>query len=394
MKKIVLFLIFTTTSFILSACGGNAIKPATGVAGDGRLDEIVAFFQKEYRLPALAAVMVHNDQIIEKSAVGRRSIKSNIRVTSDDQWHIGSNTKSMTSLLAALLIKNNYIRWDTTLSEVYPELADSMRPEYKNIRLDELLSHTAGMPANPNDVPSIDLDAALLDQRRLSIQRQDIVNKTLTSPSSSLASSNNARGEFNYSNMGYIIAGAMLEKVTGNEWESLMQTYIFNPLQMTKTGFGAPNTQGSLAQPVGHELQSSHWVPVDPFTEDDGADNLPLFGPAGTVHASLDDMAAYIGLHLKGLRGESVVGFLDSQTFKKLYKPVQDNYALGWTTPSNQVISHEGSNGLWLALMIIDAEKNTALYIVANADGNTQTETAIYKLLDTLEARAKGAFES
>lgn len=51
-------------------------------------------------------------------------------------------------------------------------------------------------------------------------------------------------GNFVYSNLGYMVAGAMAEKKTGKSWEALMQEKLFKPLGMTSAGFGFPGTRG------------------------------------------------------------------------------------------------------------------------------------------------------
>ena len=362
-------------------------KPDTGIATDGRLDLIMDYVRQQNGLPAMAAIMVHDGQIIEKSAVGQRSIDSDIPVNVNDKWHIGSITKSMTSTVAALLVKNGIIRWDSAIAEVYPELVGIMRPEYQNVRLDELLSHTSGLPNNPND---INQDSFFTDQRELSVQRQELVEIVL------MLSSTTTRGVYEYSNIGYIVAGAMLEKVTGSNWETLMQIHLFEPLSMLQAGFGAPDTKGNLSQPVGHKWEAGYWEPVDP-TFEEISDNPPVVGPAGTVHASLDDMAAYISLHLKGLRGESVDGFLDEQEFAKLYTPFPNSdYALGWVI-NNQSIFHNGSNTIWYAMVIINASKNTALFVVTNSDDleieDSSVDKAITELVIELSTRAGAVFE-
>jgi CubicO group peptidase (beta-lactamase class C family) len=393
MKILLRILAIVMIGFVFFSCNKSSdstvpTRPETGVAGDGRLDVIVDYIREQNGLPAIAAIMVHNGQIIEKSAVGKRSIESDLQVTVDDQWHIGSCTKSMTSLVAALLVKEGVISWNSTLASVYPELVNVMRSEYQDVRLDELLSHTSGLPNQISSIPYY--NSYYTDQRELRVQRQELVEKVLVLPSTT------RRGVYEYNNIGYIIAGAMLERVTGSNWETLMQTRLFNPLLMTRSGFGAPDTQGRLAQPVGHRSSGNNWLPVDPSKEI--ADNAPVLGPAGTVHVSLDDMAAYIGLHVKGLRGESVDGFLDGQEFKKLYTPFPNSdYALGWVV-GDQFIWHNGSNNMWYALMVVHAEKNAAVFMVTNAADltkglNSKATKAIDELLGELVARGDAAFQ-
>jgi len=64
--------------------------------------------------------------------VGTRRADTVIPVTIDDRFHIGSDTKAMTSLLAAMLVEGGKIRWDSTVAEIFPELVATMarRIEY------------------------------------------------------------------------------------------------------------------------------------------------------------------------------------------------------------------------------------------------------------------------
>jgi len=375
---------------LLTACGGGGgggdagdggdsadnsavtVDPASGLAGDGQLDLIADGIRQKHGLPALAAIMVRGDQVIEKSAVGVRSFDAGVAVTVNDQWHIGSITKSMTSLLAALLVRDGLIQWTSTLADIYPELVGTMLAEYQDVRLEELLSHTSGLPRNPLFPVTYYWDG---DTRSHAEQREEIVRKSL------LLSPTNMRGEYAYSNLGYVVAGAMLERVSGRDWESLIRDHVFAPLTMTRAGFGAPDTQGTLAQPVGHSLLfPGSWNPRDPSDAgvNDWYESARVFGPAGTVHASLDDMAVYLALHLRGLKGETVSGFLTGAEFAPLYTSLSDaNYALGWQVDT-LFLAHDGSNGIWLALANVSANRDAAFFIVTNAvddvfDGDGQS---------------------
>ncbi|MCJ8273401.1 MAG: beta-lactamase family protein [Psychrosphaera sp.] len=359
----------------------NNTAPATGQAGDGRLTEIVEYIRRENGLPALSAVMVHDGQIIEMSASGLRSIDSSVPVTTDDKWHVGSLTKSMTSTLAALLVKQGTLQWNTTIVEVFPELQGVMRAEYESVRLDELLSHTSGLTANIHN--AYDYYNRTDD---ITTQRQQMIEEALVR-----APAGN-KGQFNYSNLGYMIAGAMMERLTGNSWETLLSNNVFSPLLMTNSGFGAPDTQEDLTQPVGHKMIGNSWQPI----RSGPADNPPLLGPAGTVHVTLEDMGNYLGAHLAGARGLDVDGLLSAAEFEKLHTPLAiGDYALGWGVINNS-LQHSGSNTMWLATMLIYPEKNLALFVATNAaDLNNQNSVAFKAtnaLIGQLSARATNAF--
>ena len=101
--------------------------------------------------------------------------------------------------------------------------------------LEELLSHTSGMhnsevvPLNARD----DAPGSIVERRRIWVDHI-LTQAPVTS-----------RGSFNYSNQGYVVAGAMMETIVGTPFETLLQEQLFAPLGMTSTGYGAPGTPGN-----------------------------------------------------------------------------------------------------------------------------------------------------
>jgi len=373
-------------SLALTACGDDGAtisdllpeKPATGLAGDGNLKQIVNYIRIESGLPALAAVMVHDGKIIEMAATGTRKVNSNEFVTIDDKWHLGSLTKSMTSTLAAMLVEQGVINWSTTISDVYPELSGEMN-KYENVRLDQLLSHTSGMRANLPGLSTYQTSSLDIES-----QRQKALEEALK------LNAEVEQGKFLYSNLGYIVAGAMMERLTSTSWEVLLENNLFTNLTMPNSGFGVPDYQDNLSQPVGHALQGSGWKASN-------IDNPAVMGPAGTVHSSLEDMGNYIAAHLSGALGSDVSGILMAEEFNKLHTPaVNSDYALGWLI-TEDTLTHNGSNSTWLAEITIFPESNTALFIVTNSadlqkEHNSNSYKAVAKLTKELVKRANAAF--
>lgn len=360
----------------LGGCGGSdgtkldaelpQTKPATGQVADGNLKEIINYIRIDAGLPAMAAIVIVDGAVIEKASDGLRSIDSTIQVTDEDKWHIGSITKSMSATLAAKLVEQGVISWDTTISDIYPNLVGTMRQEYEDVQLDELLSHASGMRANlPNLNDYVSKPESIVEQRQQMV-KEALVLKPDTS-----------RGNMQYSNLGYMVAGAMLETVTNTSWEELMQIHVFAPLAMTDAGFGAPDVSGDLTEPVGHNKQGSGWKAQIP-SPTNLADNVKVLGPAGTAHATLNDMAAYMNAHLKGARGESVNGLINSASFNKLHtSSTNANYALGWIVDGKQ-LHHNGSNTMWLANVIVNSDDNYAIFVATNAaDLNSSTSKAL-----------------
>ena len=112
----------------IHAPSAQTLRRAVGASLNPVLDPIRARFE----LPALAAAVVKNGKIVASAAAGTRRDDTVIPVTIDDRFHIGSDTKAMTSLLAAMLVEGGKIRWDSTVAEIFPELVATMarRIEY------------------------------------------------------------------------------------------------------------------------------------------------------------------------------------------------------------------------------------------------------------------------
>ena len=132
----------------------------------------------------------------------------------------------------------------------------------------------------------------------------------------------------------------------------------------------------------------SHWLPLDPAHLE--ADLPAVIGPAGTVHASLADVARYMAAHLAGAQG--INGIVSAETFARLHRAAPGTaYALGWNV-SNGALLHDGSNERWLAWMIIAPDKDEAVFAVTNCADETKAAKGIDDTLTALYERARAAF--
>lgn len=235
-------------------------------------------------MPAVAAAYVRGAGLRALGAVGNRW--RNDPVEASDRFHLGSCTKSMTATAIARLVEEGRIGWSATIGDIFPDLRDTIHRGYRTVTLIQLLSHRAGLAVDRNLWSEMrGLTGSLPEQRR------KLVGFGLKqSPGSEPGS------RMEYSNFGYITAGAMAEQVTGQAWEDLMRRLVFGPLGMTTAGFGAPGR----GQPSGHTADG-----CKPVSYLGDADNPPVLGPAGTVHSTLGDWAAYASQHLLGAQSQS-----------------------------------------------------------------------------------------
>jgi CubicO group peptidase (beta-lactamase class C family) len=373
---------------LLAACGSedpfNApeLPDDVGVAGDGALAEVLEPIRAAWDVPALGATMIVQGQVLETAAVGRRSLSSSERVTTQDLWHVGDLTKSMTATLAGVLVEAGHLDWTTTVAQAMPDVASVIRAEYRDVRLEELLSHTSGLA---NDITSTGWWSRLPHSDPLPDQRVALSTELMQNQAGA------PRGEFLYSNGGYVVAGAMIESVMGEQWENLIEDRVFQPLGMFTASFGAPGRAGSFQQPWGHALVNGDYSPVEPGPD---ADNPEVVGPAGTVHMSMADFARYAAAHIAGARG--VDGLVTAETFARLHQQAPGTASgLGWLLAvrvwaDGIALHHEGSNQFWYANVWLAASRDFGVFAITNA-GESRAFDATQATVEALVGRFEAA---
>lgn len=334
--------------------------PSASVEQPARVDELLAPLVAKFAVPALGGAIIDLERgLVAIGASGVRERGKDTPVTSDDLWHLGSCTKAMTATLAARLVVQGKITWDTSVEQAFPRLEKQLHANWRGAKLEWLLQNRGGAPGKAPEPLWIELGARdIIDPLAA---RRWFVEKLLEA-----APANQPGAKFEYSNQGFVIAGAMLEARGGASWEELMRREIFEPLGMASAGFGAPGSAEALDQPRGHSPK-----PQQPGPR---ADNPRAIGPAGTVHASLADWGKFIGDHLRGAAGKK--GLLPSALYGRLHEcPDMQAYAMGWGVSSRpwaggDVLTHSGSNTMWYAVVWIAPEKGVAFLATCNEGGD------------------------
>lgn len=335
----------------------HAVTLTAAPSTSTNMSPTIESIRKTHNLPALAVVVVKDGRICDRVAVGVRKWGDPTPVTTHDVFHIGSCTKSMTATLAAILIEEGKLRWDTTIGEVFPELKGKMDKRYESVTVEQLLTHRGGVPDAP---PAAAWQQAWAQQGTLTEQRLEFIKAVLSQPPAAAPGT-----RMIYSNQGYAILGAMLERITGTPWESLITEKLFKPLHMDSAGFGPPGTIGAVDQPWGHIRKWFITVPLQ-------KDNPPAIAPAGCVHCSLDDLARFTIFHMQR---NPVGGLLKPETLARLHTPpAGSDYACGWVVlkrawAGGTALMHNGSNTMWYVVMWLAPEKDFSVVVGTNIAG-------------------------
>ena len=342
-----------------SAESGTSTSAAAG--GSKGVTSLEAILQKS-EVPALGGAIVDSTGVKLIGVAGVRKKGETAVVTIDDVWRLGSNTKALTATMIAALVEQKKLSWGSTVGSVFPELGLSGQPG--EITLLQLLSHRSGLPTNAN-WNALSKTGTVAEQRKAAVTKLKTV-KLGSSPGSS----------YNYSNWGYVVAGAMASQVTGKTYEELMQSLLFEPLRMKSAGFSAGPTPGSLDAPWGHDFDS---------TPSEHQDLLVIAAAGSSLYCSLEDWGEFVSDQLRGAEGKPA--FLQPESYARLHSaPFGGTYALGWVVahPSwagGDVLWHSGSNAYNYAMVSMAPARDIAVLTVCNAANETACRAAAAQLM-------------
>lgn len=357
-----------TVTITATSEGRSATARVRGTVGS--LNAIVDSMRLAREMPAMGAVLLSREGIVAIGVGGNRRMTGGQPVTVNDKWHLGSDTKAITGMLAGIGVEAGVLSWERTIEQAFPDLAGVTRVEYKTVTLKELLSHVSGM---------VNTNSGLTGSTNLPAARTAWMNYSLQQPPV------NARGTYYYSNNGFGAAGAIIERAWNSTYESLIATRILQPLGVTNVGWGPTTTAGGMDQPVGHRRVNNAWQPCE------ACDNPPGLSSAGTMHASLASWARITQELMLADQGRSTL--LTQTTARFLTTNAVptgggDPYALGWavlSNPSGRTVTHDGSNTTNHARVTVFLDTGVAILLTVNAsDGDNLARNALTALHNRL----------
>lgn len=370
MKKIYQAAMLILTLLNLSTA--VAQKSDQTMAKQEALERAVAKTLTTYQMPGLSAVIVDKTKILGLTAKGKRKQTAEAKLEVTDRMHLGSNTKAMTGFLAAQLVAEGKIKWETKVLDIFPAWKANTKAAYQDITLQALLSHRAYIQPF---TAGIDFMIIPPTEGTIVARRKKFAQWVLTLEPVKI----DPESGFTYSNAGYAIASTMLEAVTGKAWEDLLETYLFAPLKI-EAGYDWPAMKDPN-QPWGH-LDGAPHNPNSEYHLD------LLVAAAGAVNMSTQDYAKFLQLQLKGLSGED--DLLPAKVVQFLHEANADSakYGIGWGRTMIEAMPvnyHDGSAGTFYCHSLIFKEAGIAFAILTNA-ADQKTVEGVYELSKALRA--------
>lgn len=323
----------------------------------------------KYKIPELAFAVVSADTIFELQTLGVQRINTDFKAKTDDRFHIGSNTKAITSFIAALLVEQGQLKWETRFLDLFPELKRKSRKEYQNITLEDLLTFRGKLPAYTYtfDKPTKKQINGNNAEQRFQLAKYFLVQKPMQ-----------FENGLTPSNADYILGGLMLEKATKKSFKDLVTE--FGKTQGIVFGFDYPNLADTL-QPWGHDIHLKPLPPLENY-------KLNWLLSAGNINVSLADYTKFIQLQLKGLNGQTKI--MSTKTFEKLLFGLP-TFSYGWfnkvdTATHYHIAYNEGNAGAFITEVEIIKEIDKAFIIFTNS-ATIETKEGITILINHLKAK-------
>jgi CubicO group peptidase (beta-lactamase class C family) len=359
-------------------------------APPAQLDQRVEQLRSKYGVPGVTIAIVETGQPALARGYGVRDLANRQPVNADTIFATGSTGKAFTTAALAILVDEGKLRWDDKVIDHMPDFRMYDAWVTRELTIRDLLVHRSGLGLGAGDLlflPKSDLSRAETVKRLRHIK-----------PATSF------RSGYAYDNVLYMVAGQLIEEVSGQTWEEFVKTRIFRPAGMVNSTsssadrLASPNRARPHARLNGAIRGLGDQVPLDEVASDLGSNAAP----AGGLSISANDMTNWLQLQLA--RGALPSGRLFSETqsaqmwqpvvltpnsaLSPDLKPVQpmfSTYALGWTVQDYRgakLVWHGGAVLGSLAAVALLPDQGVGIYVAANSEEGEVVRGLLYELLD------------
>jgi CubicO group peptidase (beta-lactamase class C family) len=342
------------------------------------LDDFVRAILEEWKGRGVALTVLKDNEVIYAEGFGVRDEANHLPVTPQTLFPIASCTKAFTTASLALLADQGRLDWDTPVRAYLPSfrLYDAFATERVTPR--DLVSHRTGLPRHD-----------LAWYNNTSATRQELFERLAY-----LEPAHDLRTRWHYQNLMYMLAGYLVEVVSGQTWEAFVQQHLFQPLEMTSSTF-------DIGQTVKEASDFAH-----PYTEVRGeVKEIPFYAaqnavaPAGAIVSNITELSHWVLLHLNGgvYKGQRI---LSEQQVRQLHTPQMvvpperqypeipySSYAMGWSVEPYRgypMVDHSGGIDGFRALTTLFPTEGIGVVVLSNRGRINIPEILTYSVFERL----------
>jgi dipeptidyl aminopeptidase/acylaminoacyl peptidase/CubicO group peptidase (beta-lactamase class C family) len=336
---------------------GRTVR-ARASAGDlqSRLEELVA----RHNVPGASLAVFAGGEVLT-AAAGVLNLATGTAVTADSVFQIGSISKVYTATAVMQLVEDGRLDLDAPVVEVLPELELGDPDVAKTVTMRHLLTHTSGIQG----------------EHFVDTGRGDDCVARYVAACAELGQSHPLGATMSYCNTGYVIAGRVIEVLTGKTWDEALKDRIFEPLGLSRT-MTLPEEVLRFAGAVGHVPGAGGDPEVAPVW------CLPRSaGPAGLICSTASEVLDFARMHMDGglardgsrlLSEQSVAGMQEPQVAVPDPYTLGSHWGLGWILfdwNGRRLYGHDGNTIGQSGFLRVVPDAGVAVALLANG-GNTQ----------------------
>ena len=341
--------------------------------------------------PGLALVVIEHGKATYVKGYGVKRLGSTDAVDPQTLFQIGSTTKAFTSASVAMLVEAGKLDWDESVSTYMPDFQMYDPWVTRHVTVRDLLTHHSGLGAGAGDLTFFPGGK---------FTRLETVQALRW-----LKPQYGFRTRFGYSNLNYVAAGLLIERVSGLTWEDFVRERILKPAGMTATltDLRSRDLNSNRAQPharIGPPARGFGKQAV--LDEHEGLTENG--GPAGMIMSSAEDMATWISIQLAhGQLPDGKGRLFSDASSQEMWGPVtplpnppavgemaaiRPNfkfYALGWIAQDyrgQRMISHSGATLGFMTLVVLLPDKGLGFVVMQNSEDGQVLQALQYELLD------------
>jgi CubicO group peptidase (beta-lactamase class C family) len=366
---------FLILVFPLSALAALPDDPE--VKGAERLFSSWIRGQLAYRnLPGIAVGVVQDQQLVWAEGFGYADVDAKIPMTPATKFRMASHSKLFTATAMMQLRDAGKVHLDDPVVTYLPwfriHSANSGDPA---ITIEELLTHSAGLPREAGAHWS---ELSFPDEAGIEAFIEH--NEAPYPP----------EVRWKYSNLGFTIAGMVVEKISGQKWAAYVQEHIFNPLGMTASSVDR-NVEG-MATGYGQRMPDGMRAKM-PFVD------ARAMAPATGITSNVEDMAKFVSLQFRtgpvgGSQILSTGALRQMHRIRMLENNWQSGNAIGFAVTRDHdkvYVGHGGSYFGYKTHTLMQIEPKVGVIVLTNADDSNPSEMAMHLMQSVGEAVVKAS---
>ena len=228
--------------------------------------------------PGFAVLVKKNNKVVFEKGYGLRELRTKAIIDAQTNFRLASFTKQFTAMAIMLLVHDGKLRYDQTLTEIFPEF-----PAYgKTITVRNLLNHTGGLPDYEDLMDAVEKtkgpiwspENQIHDAETLQLLEKESQGKFTPGT------------KWEYSNSGYVVLGLIVAKVSGKSFGEFLQERIFAPLKMSHTLVLEKGKNEVVNRAFGHSKKDNV------FVETDQSSTSATQGDGG-IYSNLEDLSKW-----------------------------------------------------------------------------------------------------